>query len=85
MDYLWKATGELLIKVAQMQPDRISEGTLKRSILSELGQEFGFPISCPKILSQIPETCMSKLKLITLHKVLISVTLHSPAARKKYF
>lgn len=85
MDYLWKATGELLIKVAQMQPDRISEGTLKHSILSELGHEFGFPISCPKILSQIPETCMSKLKLITLHKVLISVTLHSPAARKKYF
>lgn len=43
MDYLWKATGELLIKAAQVQPDRMAEGTLKPNILSELGYEFGFP------------------------------------------
>lgn len=35
MDYLWRAIGDLLIKVAQMQPDRMSEGTLQQNVLTE--------------------------------------------------
>lgn len=65
-----------------MQQNSMSKGTLKPSVLSEQGHEFGFPQPWPKILSQILETFLSKWKWIFLHKVLTSVALHTPTARK---